>query len=128
MRGSVVSRLERVRALELEMGRVIPYLFPHLRGWYRGQRIKDFRRAWHTARLKAGCPGRVWHDSRRTAVRNMVNRGVPERVAMTVTGHKARSVIDRYHIVSPTDLQEVARKLTAHLRAQSSTRCLTPTV
>ena len=78
--------------------------------------------------LKAGCPGRVWHDSRRTAVRNVVNRGVPERVAMTVTGHKARSVIDRYHIVSPTDLQEVARKLTAHLRAQSSTRCLTPTV
>jgi hypothetical protein len=43
MKGSVVSRLERVRALELEIGRVIPYLFPHLRGWYRGQRIKDFR-------------------------------------------------------------------------------------
>jgi integrase len=52
------------------------------------------------------------HDFRRTAVRNMANLGVPERVAMEVSGHRSRTVWDRYDIVSPSDLQDVARKLT----------------
>ena len=41
----------------------------------------------------------------------LVNAGVSERVAMTITGHKTRSVFDRYHIVSPGDLQEAARRM-----------------
>jgi integrase len=75
--------------------------------------ITSFNKSWKLACRLAGCPGRIPHDMRRTAIRNFVRSGTAENVAMKLSGHKTRSVFDRYDIVSGADLREAARKLDA---------------
>ncbi len=72
--------------------------------------IKNFRASGTLACQRAGVPDLLFHDLRRTAVRNLRRAGVPETVIMKITGHRTRSVFERYNITDHADTQEAGRK------------------
>jgi integrase len=108
LRALLEQRLEYTRQCERAQDRIIPYVFHR-----KGEPIKGMRRAWKTACKNAGVPGRLLHDLRRSAVRNLERAGVSRSVAMKMTGHKTESVYRRYAIVSEADLREAGAKLAA---------------
>src|SRR5262245_33633093 len=83
------------------------------RGPLRPKPIKSFSKAFARACREAGCPWRILHDFRRTAVRNLELAGVPRSVAMKLTGHLTESVYRRYAIADQRDLRVAVEKLDA---------------
>jgi integrase len=83
---------------------------------HHGHPIVDYRKAWASACKRADVPGLLFHDLRRSAIRNMRLAGIPENVAMEISGHRSRSVFDRYSIVGGREIRDAAEKMEERLR------------
>jgi integrase len=73
---------------------------------------------WHEACERASFPGLLFHDLRRSAVRNMKRAGNPDKAVMEISGHKTRSIFDRYDIVSDADIESVGQRTAEFLEAR----------
>jgi hypothetical protein len=103
LRGVLLNQLET----QENNAKLIPQFFPNEQ---QTNQIQTLQKAWGSACIKAGfgardeqgkkIPTTLFHDLRRSAVRNLVRSEVPEAVAVRISGHKTRSVFKRYNVAS----------------------------
>ncbi len=112
---ALIERRRRARTVETaESSRLAEWVFH--RG---GEPIREFRKSWASACAKAGVAGRLFHDLRRSAVVGMIRSGVPQTVAMAISGHRTTSMFVRYAIASEGDKAAAFERLGQyHERAQ----------
>lgn len=111
----IIERRRAMRAVNTAAGTVLcEYVFH--RG--DGAPIKEFRKSWARACAEAGVPGKLFHDLRRSGVRDMIRGGVSQTVAMKISGHKTASMFRRYNITSEDDLRAAMLSLQRYREAQ----------
>jgi integrase len=86
----------------------------------RGLPVADFDKAWKKATEAAGLGKILFHDLRRSAVRNLRREGIDETVAMKWTGHRTQSIFKRYNIVDERDLENAVDRLNAYLESRKT--------
>lgn len=129
---------EYTNEVQRRTGQIIPFVFHN-----EGRRIVGYHKAWHSACRRAavqkdaeGRPvqrdgkiaivrphllGRIPHDFRRSACRRLIQNGIPEQIAMRLTGWRSRAMLDRYFVTNERDLAEAVSKVAA-LRAATPTK------
>lgn len=123
LRAMFEAQRARVSEIEKQTGQVIPWIFVR----DDGSPIKGYRKAWKSACKRAGLTGKIMHDFRRTAVRNLNRAGIARSTSMTLTGHKTESVYRRYSIDDEASLREAAEKLAAlHAADRDAERKVVP--
>jgi integrase len=102
-------------------------VFHHKVRGKRGQPVKDYRKAWAAACAAAGLVagikregGLIPYDLRHSGLRNLVRAGVSETVAMGISGHRTRSIFDRYSITSAEDTREALEAVAAWVQTKDS--------
>jgi integrase len=113
--------LETLRALKTEHDDRWPkasHVFLNSKG--RPLAYHMMRKDWDAACVRAGLPGLLFHDLRRSAVRNLRRAGVSETVAREISGYKTAAVFARYNITDFEDLRDAATRLEKYLRGQAA--------
>jgi len=120
---AVIERRWKARLVKTDDGPGISNLVFHRNG----TPIGDFRKAWETACINAGLckvvkdaegsetkvKTALFHDFRRSCVRNLENAGTPRKVAKSITGHLTDSVYERYHVVKEDDQRAALERVEA---------------
>lgn len=91
-----------------------------------GRAVGDFRKRWKTACATVGVEGKLPYDLRRTAVRNMVRAGLDPTVAMRISGHRTRSMFDRYNIITELEIAAGLEQTAAYVDTLPSTTNIVP--
>ena len=109
----LLRQREYTRVVEKATGNIVQHVFHR-----NGKTIRCFRRAWRAACVDAGLPHLWIHDLRRSAVRRLIRSGVPQAIAMKITGHKTPSTFRRYGIFTESDLTEAMQKVSAFRKTE----------